>query len=94
MDALRGYTNKTWFKATETGTFTGQCAEFCGAGHAAMTAKVIVVEPAQYLAWVEHQKKLIDEARKPAQKTSAASSQRRQERQAERWRHPNTQPAR
>jgi heme/copper-type cytochrome/quinol oxidase subunit 2 len=29
-----------------------------------MTAKVIVVEPERYEAWVENQKKLIDDARK------------------------------
>jgi cytochrome c oxidase subunit 2 len=62
-DALRGYTNETWFKATETGTFRGQCAEFCGANHAFMTAKVIVVEPDAYERWVEDQKALIDDAR-------------------------------
>jgi cytochrome c oxidase subunit II len=68
FDGLRGYTNQTWFKATKTGTFEGQCAEFCGANHAYMTAKVIVVEPPQYLAWVNEQKRLIDESRKLVQK--------------------------
>jgi cytochrome c oxidase subunit II len=68
FDAIRGYTNKTWFKATETGTFTGQCAEFCGSGHAVMTAKVIVVEPERYQAWVEQQKRLIAEAQEAVQK--------------------------
>ena len=66
LDAVPGYENKTWFKATETGTFNGQCAELCGTGHAAMSAKVTVVEPERYTAWVETQKKLIDEARKLA----------------------------
>jgi cytochrome c oxidase subunit 2 len=64
MDAVPGYTNKTWFKATSTGTFTGQCAEFCGSGHAVMSAKVTVVEPQTYLAWVATQKKLIAQAQK------------------------------
>jgi cytochrome c oxidase subunit 2 len=63
FDAIRGLTNETWFKATETGSFTGQCAEFCGANHAFMTAKVIVVEPDRYLQWVADQKKQIEEAR-------------------------------
>jgi cytochrome c oxidase subunit II len=64
MDAVPGYTNKTWFKATSTGTFTGQCAEFCGSGHAVMSAKVTVVEPQTYVAWVATQKKLIAQAQK------------------------------
>jgi cytochrome c oxidase subunit 2 len=66
MDALPGYTNKTWFKATATGTFTGQCAEFCGSGHAVMSAKVTVVEPQQYQTWVADQKKLIQQAQQAA----------------------------
>jgi cytochrome c oxidase subunit 2 len=63
FDAIRGLTNQTWFKATKTGSFTGQCAEFCGANHAFMTARVIVVEPDQYLQWVVDQKKQIAKAR-------------------------------
>ena len=68
MDALPGYTNKTWFKATDTGTFTGQCAEFCGSGHAVMSAKVTVVEGQQYQTWVEDQKNLIKQAQQEAVK--------------------------
>jgi cytochrome c oxidase subunit 2 len=66
MDALPGYTNKTWFKATDTGTFEGQCAEFCGSGHAVMSAKVTVVEAQQYQSWVANQKTLIQQAQKDA----------------------------
>jgi cytochrome c oxidase subunit 2 len=61
-DALPDLDNETWFKATETGTFDGQCAELCGSGHAFMTAKVIVVEPDEYRQWVAQQKSDIDEA--------------------------------
>ena len=68
VDAVPGYENKTWFKATETGTFEGQCAELCGTGHYAMTAKVTVVEPRRYTAWVERQKRLIEEGRDAAVK--------------------------
>ena len=64
FDTVPGYTNKTWFKATDTGTFAGRCAEFCGSGHAVMTAKVTVVEPSAYQAWVANQKKLIAQAQK------------------------------
>jgi cytochrome c oxidase subunit II len=63
-DAVPGYTNHTWFKATHTGTFTGQCAEFCGSGHAVMSAKVTVVGQEQYRVWVATQKKLIQLAQK------------------------------
>jgi cytochrome c oxidase subunit 2 len=68
QDAIPGLTNETWFKATKTGTFEGQCAEFCGANHAFMSAKVVVVEPAQYQQWVNRQKQLIQQAQKEVQK--------------------------
>jgi cytochrome c oxidase subunit 2 len=68
FDAIRGLTNQTWFKATETGTFVGQCAEFCGDNHYAMSAKVIVVEPTQYEQWLSGQKRGIQEARDAVQK--------------------------
>jgi cytochrome c oxidase subunit II len=67
FDAIRGLTNETWFKATETGTFTGQCAELCGDNHAFMTAKVIVVEPDRYQQWLGDQKREIAEAQKLVQ---------------------------
>jgi cytochrome c oxidase subunit 2 len=67
QDAVPGYTNETWFKATKNGVFGGQCAEFCGTGHHAMTAQVRVVDPEDYQQWVERQKRLIEEAQKLAQ---------------------------
>ena len=65
VDAVPGYTTYTWFKALHTGTFKGQCAQLCGMNHAAMTARIKVVSPAQYQAWLASQK----------QKLSAADAQ-------------------
>jgi cytochrome c oxidase subunit 2 len=65
-DAVPGYTNKTWFKATKTGTFRGQCSEYCGSQHAVMDAQVTVVQPEQYRTWVANQKTLIQQAQKQA----------------------------
>jgi cytochrome c oxidase subunit 2 len=62
-DAVPGYVNETWFKASETGTFTGQCAELCGAGHADMRARVRVVEPEEYARFVEQRKADIEASR-------------------------------
>jgi cytochrome c oxidase subunit II len=70
-DAIRGLTNHTWFKATKTGTYPGQCAEFCGSNHAAMTANVVVVEPGEYDRWVAEQKRLIQQARDAVAKQRA-----------------------
>jgi cytochrome c oxidase subunit 2 len=68
QDAIPGYTNETWFKATKNGLFKGQCAEFCGRNHAAMTAQVRVVDPPTYQTWVDRQKKLIAQAQQEAQR--------------------------
>ncbi|MEO8968094.1 MAG: cytochrome c oxidase subunit II, partial [Solirubrobacteraceae bacterium] len=65
VDAVPGYTTYTWFKALHTGDFRGQCAQLCGMNHAAMTAIIHVVTPAQYQAWITAQ----------TQKISAANSQ-------------------
>jgi cytochrome c oxidase subunit 2 len=56
MDALPGYVNKTWFKASKTGTFSGQCAELCGRNHANMLARVRVVSVEEYQTWYDRQK--------------------------------------
>ncbi|MDX6408271.1 MAG: cytochrome c oxidase subunit [Gaiellaceae bacterium] len=52
FDAIPGHTTHTWFKADRAGTYRGQCGEFCGVFHAAMTAKVDVQSQAEYEAWL------------------------------------------
>lgn len=53
MDVLPNRYTTTWFEATRTGEFDLQCAEYCGKGHSEMLAKVKVVEPEEYTAWLE-----------------------------------------
>jgi cytochrome c oxidase subunit 2 len=63
FDAVPGYKNFTWFKAPRAGeVYKGQCAELCGRNHADMTARVRVVTPDEYTAWLENQRKAIGEA--------------------------------
>ena len=57
MDAVPGRTNKTWFKATKTGVFYGECSELCGASHAFMPIELHVVSDADYAAWLAGAKK-------------------------------------
>jgi cytochrome c oxidase subunit 2 len=57
MDAVPGRINKTWFKATQTGVFYGQCSELCGAKHAFMPIELHVVSDADYAAWLAASKK-------------------------------------
>jgi len=52
MDAVPGRLNRTWFKATRTGTFYGQCSELCGKDHAYMPIAVEVVSREAFDAWV------------------------------------------
>ena len=59
LDAVPGYTVYTWFKATHTGIFRGQCAQLCGRQHAFMVATVKVDTPQQYTAWIKQQKQSI-----------------------------------
>ena len=44
------------FRADETGTFRGQCAELCGKDHGYMPIVVDVVEEAEYQAWLDSQR--------------------------------------
>jgi cytochrome c oxidase subunit 2 len=55
-DGVPGHTNQTWFKISEPGTYRGQCAELCGAGHADMRAVVKAVSPDEYEAWATRQR--------------------------------------
>ena len=57
MDAVPGRINRTWFKATQTGVFYGQCSELCGARHAYMPIELHVVSEADYAAWLAASKK-------------------------------------
>ena len=52
IQAIPGRTNHTWFKATRTGTFRGQCAELCGLYHASMLGTVTVVSAPAYQAFL------------------------------------------
>ncbi len=56
IDVVPGKKNVTWFKPSQTGTFHGQCAEFCGAEHALMRFNVVVESQEQFNAWVAAQK--------------------------------------
>ena len=55
IDAIPGQNNNLWFKPLDIGVFDGQCAEFCGIGHANMLIKVVVESDADFQAWVTNQ---------------------------------------
>ena len=54
-DAMPGRTTHLVFTPDSTGTYLGQCAEFCGESHANMRLRVMVDPPADFDAWVTRQ---------------------------------------
>ena len=51
-DAIPGRYSSVWFTATKLGEYHLFCAEYCGTRHSGMIGKVIVMEPAEYQAWL------------------------------------------
>ena len=51
-DAFPGYITRMWIDVSEPGTYRGQCAELCGAGHAYMPIVVEAVSEEDYQAWL------------------------------------------
>jgi len=52
MDVIPGHERRLVIEASQPGRFRGQCAEFCGAGHAHMTLWVLALPPAEFDAWL------------------------------------------
>jgi len=73
IDAIPGRVNETWFKATRTGIYYGQCSELCGKDHAFMPIAVRVVSEQDFAAWIEQAKQKW--ARDEGAPTSVAAAQ-------------------
>jgi cytochrome c oxidase subunit II len=52
-DVLPGRYTTTWFHATKPGVYHLFCAEYCGTMHSGMIGQVVVMEPAEYEAWLQ-----------------------------------------
>jgi cytochrome c oxidase subunit II len=52
QDVLPGRYTTVWFRATKPGVYHLFCAEYCGTMHSGMIGQVVVMEPAQYEAWL------------------------------------------
>ncbi len=72
-DVIPGRTNKMWLKADRTGTFRGECTEYCGQQHANMNFQVVVEDDAGFQSWVTGQQQGPSEASQamPGQKVFA-----------------------
>jgi cytochrome c oxidase subunit II len=72
IDAVPGRINDTWFKATMTGIFHGQCSELCGKDHAFMPITVRVVNDSEFTAWAAQAKqKFAGDSSAPANMVAA-----------------------
>jgi cytochrome c oxidase subunit 2 len=56
QDVVPTHANTLIFTPEETGTYLGQCKEFCGLSHANMRLRVFVQTESEFEAWVEDQK--------------------------------------
>jgi cytochrome c oxidase subunit 2 len=54
-DVIPGRTTRLFFTADSTGTFMGQCAEFCGDSHTNMGLRVVVQDSADFAIWAQAQ---------------------------------------
>jgi len=52
IDAIPGRYTQLWFEPTQVGRFHIFCTEYCGTNHSGMIGTVIVMEPADYQAWL------------------------------------------
>ncbi|MGA7130093.1 MAG: cytochrome c oxidase subunit II [Chthoniobacterales bacterium] len=51
-DVLPGRYTTQWFKPTELGTYPIFCSQYCGTNHALMIGQVVVMNPADFAAWL------------------------------------------
>lgn len=56
LDLIPGRTNRLVVRPERIGVFRGQCAEFCGTGHAHMGLVVRVMEPDAFRGWLRAQR--------------------------------------
>jgi cytochrome c oxidase subunit II len=55
-DLILNRTNQMWIEPVQTGTYVGNCAEYCGLQHARMLLRVIVHPPGDFEKWVAAQR--------------------------------------
>lgn len=55
VDMIPGHVKYIRFVPLRTGSYLGECAEFCGVQHGKMRFLFVVVTPEEYSAWVKHQ---------------------------------------
>lgn len=54
-DVIPNLANLMWIEPKRTGTYLGNCAEYCGTQHAKMRLRVIAHPPEEFVGWVKSQ---------------------------------------
>ena len=70
-DVVPGITTKLVFDPTRVGTYQVVCAELCGVGHSVMRSRVIVMEQAEFNAWLQKAQQEVAAAPDAAQPSDA-----------------------
>jgi cytochrome c oxidase subunit 2 len=52
QDVVPGRYTEEWFEATTVGTYHLFCSQYCGTEHSRMIGEIVVMEPADYQAWL------------------------------------------
>jgi cytochrome c oxidase subunit II len=52
QDVVPGRYTIAWFRAIKPGTYHLFCTQYCGSQHSGMIGDIVVMEPAQYEAWM------------------------------------------
>ncbi|HST50426.1 MAG TPA: cytochrome c oxidase subunit II [Pyrinomonadaceae bacterium] len=60
-DVIPNRVNMMWFEPTQSGTYLGNCAEYCGTQHARMLIRVVVQPPEEFERWVAEQQRAATE---------------------------------
>lgn len=58
QDVVPGRYVTQWFRPIKTGVYHLFCAEYCGADHSLMGGQIIVMDPADYQAWLSEDRPL------------------------------------
>ncbi|MFG3693638.1 cytochrome c oxidase subunit II [Stutzerimonas stutzeri] len=72
VDMIPGRTNQLILEPTQTGTFRGACAEYCGTAHALMNFAVVVMPREAFDQWLAEQ---AEPAQQPAGELQQAGQQ-------------------
>ena len=69
MDVIPNRNNQMWLDPKQSGTFLGNCAEYCGTQHANMLIRVVVRPTEEFARWADSEKQ-------PARTDDSVSAQR------------------